>query len=154
MNTICACQLVPVAFSTTSFAEPLPFFVQLYEGKPAIVDTTPFRDWLNAKGLLFKPTTGMANDNNLRVRENPNLEAEIFGVLSKGDAVEVLDRTGIQDTIGDKTAYWYKVRRKSDGLEGWAFGGFIDVFGCHLIYGFGNTARARTQIVCFYALTL
>jgi len=89
--------------------------------------TTPFRDWLDGKGMLFHPTTGVVTDSDLRASENPNLEAEIFCILNKEDKVEVIDRSGINTQEGSITDYWYKIYRPSDGLEGWCFGGYLDV---------------------------
>ena len=91
-----------------------------------LLDTTAFRDWLDEKGYLFHATTAEVVDSQVRVRQNPNLEAKTYGYLNMGDAVEVLDRSGLKvkiDPYGEK--YWYKVKRKSDDLEGWAFGAFL-----------------------------
>ena len=92
-----------------------------------IIDTTEFRDWLLGEGLLFRPTTGVLTIGRVRVRQYPNLQAETFGYLEEGDNVEVLDRSGLEMTIGEMTDYWYRVRRMGDGLEGWAYGAFIDL---------------------------
>ncbi|MCF6334114.1 MAG: SH3 domain-containing protein [Spirochaetales bacterium] len=78
-------------------------------------------------GLLFKPTTGTANDSRVRIREYALLEAKHLGYLSTGDKLEILDRSGIKVKIGDMEDYWYKIRRPSDGMEGWSYGAFIDV---------------------------
>jgi len=77
--------------------------------------------------LLFTPTTGRCNDTRVRMREYPLLEAEHLAFLNNGDELEILDRSGIEVEIGDMKDYWYKVRRISDGLEGWSYGAFIDV---------------------------
>ena len=92
-----------------------------------LIDTTSFRDWLDENNLLFRPTTAVLNDSRVRVRENPNLEAQHLGYLNTGDEVEVFDRSGIKVQIGDMNDWWYKIRRKSDGLEGWAYGPFLDL---------------------------
>jgi len=78
-------------------------------------------------GLLFKPTTGIANDSRVRIREYALLEAKNLGYLTAGDKLEILDRSGIKVKIGDMEDYWYKLRRVSDGMEGWSYGAFIDV---------------------------
>ena len=108
-----------------------------------LLDTTAFRDWLDEKGYLFHATTAEVVDTQVRVRQNPNLEAKTYGYLNMGDAVEVLDRSGLKvkiDPYGEK--YWYKVKRKSDDLEGWAFGAFLKLA---KEQGDLNVAPARKQ---------
>jgi hypothetical protein len=41
--------------------------------------------------------------------------------------VEVLDRSGVKVQIGELNDWWYKIKRKSDGLEGWSYGPFLDL---------------------------
>lgn len=92
-----------------------------------VVDATPLREWLDGKGLLFRKTTGVVNAAEVRVRENPNLQAFVYGKLGKGDVVEVLDRSGIKEKIGNVEDWWYEVRRKPDGLKGWTYGAYVDL---------------------------
>jgi len=84
-------------------------------------------DVLDSLGLLFKPTTATANDSRVRIREWPLLDAKHLDYLTKGDKLEILDRSGIKVKIGDMEDYWYKLRRVSDGMEGWSYGAFIDL---------------------------
>ncbi len=91
-----------------------------------LLDTTAFRDKLDNMGYIFNPTTGIMNNSNVRMRENPNLQAQSLGYLQKGDKVEILDRSGIKVQIGNMNDWWYKVRTE-DGTEAWAYGYFIDV---------------------------
>lgn len=84
-------------------------------------------DVLDSFGLLFKSTTATANDSRVRIREWPLLDAKHLGYLTKGDKLEILDRSGIKVKIGDMEDYWYKLRRPSDGMEGWSYGAFIDL---------------------------
>ena len=76
-------------------------------------------------GLLYRPTTAVSTESRVRIRENPNLEAQTSGYLEKGDELDVTDRSGIKVQIGDMNDWWYKIKRKSDGLEGWAYGYFL-----------------------------
>ncbi len=78
-------------------------------------------------GLLFQETTGRANDSRVRIREYPLLDAQHLAYLSAGDELEILDRSGVKVVIDDMEEYWYKIRRLSDGQEGWSYGAFIDV---------------------------
>ena len=63
----------------------------------------------------------------MRVRENPNLEAQTFGFLEKEEALEVTDRSGVKVKVGELENWWYRVKRKSDGLEGWSYGAFLQL---------------------------
>ncbi len=85
------------------------------------------KEALDSLGLLFHPTTGTANDSRVRIREWPLLDANHLGYLTTGDKLEILDRSGIKVKIGDMEDYWYKIRRPSDGVEGWSYGAFIDL---------------------------
>ena len=49
----------------------------------------------------------------------------IIGVGSL-DRVEVLDRSGRRESIGEMNDFWYRVRSE-EGLEGWSYGYFIDL---------------------------
>jgi len=75
---------------------------------------------------LFHATRGVLNDSQVRVRENPSLQAGVLGTLSKADKVEVLDRSKIKTKIDKMNDYWYKVRA-ANGLEGWMYGAYIDL---------------------------
>jgi hypothetical protein len=72
------------------------------------------------------PTGGVLNAGRVRVRAFPTLGAEILGHLEQDDRVEVLERSGLRESIGDMNDYWYRIRRE-DGLEGWSYGHFIDL---------------------------
>jgi hypothetical protein len=69
---------------------------------------------------------GTLNDGGVRLRREAGTSAEILGKLAKGQQVNVLEIGETKETIGGQTAAWYKVRTK-DGLEGWAFGAFINL---------------------------
>jgi hypothetical protein len=92
----------------------------------AVVNTENFRRWLEREGHLFKPTRGVLNDSRVRVRTYPTLGAEIVGHLERGEWVEVLERSGLRESIGEMNDFWYRVRTE-DGLAGWSYGHFIDL---------------------------
>jgi hypothetical protein len=69
----------------------------------------------------------VANAGGVRVRQNANLEAQTLGMLERGDAVEVVDRSGVKEKIGGLEDWWYRVKRARDGLEGWAYGAYLDL---------------------------
>jgi hypothetical protein len=90
-------------------------------------DLKPLRDYLESRNWAFRPVAGVAKASGVRVREYANLGAETMGLLSTGDRLEALDRSGAKAQVGDQEAWWYKVRRASDGLEGWSYGAYIEV---------------------------
>jgi hypothetical protein len=92
----------------------------------AVVNTEVFRRWLVREGHLFAPTRGVLNDSRVRMRAYPTLGAEILGHLERGDRVEVLERSGLRESIGSMSDYWYRIRTE-DGLAGWSYGHFIDL---------------------------
>lgn len=76
--------------------------------------------------LLFHQTTATLNDDRVRMREWPLLDAQHVAFLEKDEEVEVLDRSGIKVQIDDMNDYWYKVKRV-DGQIGWTYGYFLDL---------------------------
>jgi hypothetical protein len=92
----------------------------------AVVNTEGFRRWLVQEGHLFVPTRGVLNDTRVRIRAYPTLNAEILGHLDRGDRVEVLERSGLRESIGEMRDFWYRIRTE-DGLSGWSYGHFIDL---------------------------
>ena len=59
--------------------------------------------------------TGKVNDNNIRMRKEPNTTSEIITNLYKNDSVEVLEKTGS----------WYKI--KYEGKVGYMRADLIDI---------------------------
>lgn len=104
-----------------------PYFVGRFDTGNHLFTIKGEHEALDELGLLFKQTTGRCNDSRVRMREYPLLEAGHLAFLNNGDELEILDRSGIEVEISDMKDYWYKVRRISDGLEGWSYGAFIDV---------------------------
>jgi hypothetical protein len=62
----------------------------------------------------------------LRVREQPSGQATVLSHIRLGAVMEVLSRSDAEDTIEDEKAYWYRV--DYDGLKGWVFGAYVEVF--------------------------
>jgi hypothetical protein len=91
-----------------------------------VVNTESFRRWLVREGHLFIPTAGVLNASRVRVRAYPTLSAETLGHLEQRDRVEVLERSGVRESIGEMNDFWYRVLRE-DGLTGWSYGHFIDL---------------------------
>lgn len=62
----------------------------------------------------------------LRLRDGPSIQDKALITLRGGYVVEVAKRSGIQDSIGDYTDYWYYINFR--GLRGWAFGHYLTMF--------------------------
>ena len=74
--------------------------------------------------------TGKVNDNNIRMRKEPNTTSEIITNLYKNDSVEVLEKTG----------NWYKI--KYEGKVGYMRADLIDITSGTI------TDTARKKRVC------
>lgn len=77
--------------------------------------------------LTAHSTWGVVTSNFLRLRERPSKQAVSLAGIPKGIIVEILSNTEIPETIEKETAYWYRVN--FDGLFGWVFGAYLEVFG-------------------------
>ena len=60
----------------------------------------------------------------MRVRKAPQVTAEEISRLKLGTIVNAIARSTNEDTIGDKTDYWYRVNLAT-GQPGWVFGGLL-----------------------------
>jgi hypothetical protein len=72
--------------------------------------------------------TGILNQSRVRIRKEPNLGGEQIGSLNKDQQVYILDKTSEIMKIGNMESVWYKIKT-FDGVEGWAYGYFIDLNG-------------------------
>jgi hypothetical protein len=97
-----------------------------YGYSPVVIDTTGLRDWLDNKGLLWHARRGNIKAMKVNAYQNANIEAEIIGTYASGASIEVIDKSGGQDTFDGVTDYWYKVK-SADGPEGWVFGGYLKI---------------------------
>ena len=62
----------------------------------------------------------------LRLREMPASEAGIVTTLWRGYILEVMSRSPAKSVVDDEEDYWYQVNY--DGLQGWVFGSYLDIF--------------------------
>jgi alpha-tubulin suppressor-like RCC1 family protein len=63
----------------------------------------------------------------VRVRGEANLQAATLGYMDLGDRVEVLEQSAQKAKVESMEAYWYRVRRLSDGLTGWSYGYYLEL---------------------------
>lgn len=81
--------------------------------------------FLNSVSVKFS-ARGIANDNDVMLRNSPDLKAQVVGRLKKDERVTIYFRTKEKMVIDQMQAYWYQVQLES-GIEGWAYGYFIDI---------------------------
>jgi Bacterial SH3 domain len=67
------------------------------------------------------------NNGPLRIRKASALAAEILGSVDTYEKVTILERTAKTQSVDGFDSYWYRIRTQA-GLEGWAFGGYLEVF--------------------------
>ncbi len=65
----------------------------------------------------------IANDTNLRVRDQPGVNTNIINVLNTGDRVRI---TGESETVDD--IVWWPIEGVDDpSIVGWTAGEFLDI---------------------------
>jgi hypothetical protein len=67
------------------------------------------------------------NQGLLRVRKAPDLTAAIVGSVDTYEKVTILERSARTQSIDGFDSYWYRIRTQG-ALEGWAFGGYLEIF--------------------------
>lgn len=76
--------------------------------------------------LTMRSEWGVVISDVLRIRAEPGQSAEILTHVRQGTLVEILSQTVKKESIEDQTGYWYQVNY--EGLRGWLFGPYIEVF--------------------------
>lgn len=62
----------------------------------------------------------------LRLRERSEIESRLITTLWKGYVLKVKSRSPEQVIVDGQQDYWYQV--SYDGLQGWVFGSYLEVF--------------------------
>ena len=81
-----------------------------------IIDTVKFPITIN----------GIMNDDNVRIREEPNLKSRTLGKVNKNDKVQILGSTVSTMKIENMDNKWYKILL-SDNSIGWIYGAYVDL---------------------------
>ena len=76
--------------------------------------------------LSIRKTWAVVKSPLLRVREEATSQSTVLSHIRLGAVMEVLTRSDTQDTVENETAYWYRIDYQ--GLKGWVFGSYIDIF--------------------------
>jgi hypothetical protein len=76
-------------------------------------------------GVLNTGDSAHVTGDYVRVRSGPTLEYRILGKVNSGTSVSILERSAEAEKIGDMDNYWYRIKIKETGLEGWMYGSFL-----------------------------
>ena len=89
---------------------------------------------------LDAPQAKITTVSAMRARRAPQITAEEIRRLKLGTVVSAIARSANQDTIAEKTDYWYRVNLPN-GDTGWLFGGLL------LDYNLGKRQEVLRQII-------
>ena len=76
--------------------------------------------------LSINSTWAVVKSALLRVREEPSNQATVLSHIRLGAVMEVLTKSDKEETVENDTAYWYRIDYQ--GLKGWVFGSYIEIF--------------------------
>ncbi len=76
--------------------------------------------------LSIRSTWAVVTSPLLRVREEPTNQATVLSHIRMGAVVEVLTKSDKEETVENQPAYWYRIDYQ--GLKGWVFGAYIEIF--------------------------
>ncbi len=76
--------------------------------------------------ITLETNWGLITSSHLRLRREPTLESDAISTLWRGYVLEILSQTPFMEEAEDMTDYWYRI--SYDGLQGWVFGGYLDIF--------------------------
>jgi len=76
--------------------------------------------------LSIRSTWAVVKSPLLRVRADPSNSATVLSHIRLGAVMEVLTRADREEIVENETAYWYRIDYQ--GLKGWVFGTYIDLF--------------------------
>jgi uncharacterized protein YgiM (DUF1202 family) len=76
--------------------------------------------------LSIRSTWAVVKSTLLRVREEATSQSVVLSHIRMGAVLEVLTRSDTEATIEGETGYWYRI--DYDGLKGWVFGSYLEVF--------------------------
>lgn len=71
-------------------------------------------------------TNGIMNDDNVRIREEPNLKSKTLGKLNKNHKVEIIGSTISTMKIENMNNKWYKILLSNNNI-GWIYGAYVDL---------------------------
>ena len=69
---------------------------------------------------------GLITSSHLRLREKPATDAKALSTLWRGSILEILSQTATMENVEGADGYWYRI--SFDGLQGWVFGGYLEIY--------------------------
>jgi hypothetical protein len=76
--------------------------------------------------LSIRSTWAVVKSPLLRVREEPSNSSVVLSHVRMASLVEVLTKSDKMDTVERESGYWYRIDYQ--GLKGWVFGSYIEIF--------------------------
>lgn len=81
---------------------------------------------LKAEDIKKTEKIGVVNVDNLRFRADNDIHSKTLRFLNKGAIVLILKKDNTRVKVGEMEDYWYQI--EYEGITGWVFGYFIDVY--------------------------
>ncbi len=78
------------------------------------------------RAITKKTNFAVITSSHLRLRTEPTISSRAVTILWKGYIMEILRKSDSRDFVEGKEDYWYLINY--DGLKGWVFGSYIDIF--------------------------
>ncbi|MBI9102815.1 MAG: SH3 domain-containing protein [Spirochaetales bacterium] len=76
--------------------------------------------------IRLETSWAIITSSHLRLRSEPSLESEAVSLLYRGYIMEILSQTPFTEVVEEKDDYWYRI--SYDGLQGWVFGGYLEIY--------------------------
>lgn len=76
--------------------------------------------------LSIRTTWAVVKSPLLRIREEPSNKSPVLSHIRMGAVVEIIAKSDKTDALEDEVSFWYRVN--FDGLKGWVFGTYIEIF--------------------------
>jgi hypothetical protein len=81
---------------------------------------------LKAEEIKKSEKVGVVNVDRLRFRSDNDIHSKTLRYLDKGTIVLIIMKDNMRVKIGEMEGYWYQI--EFEGITGWAFGFFLDVY--------------------------
>jgi hypothetical protein len=89
-----------------------------------------YTDYLDLPNDFNKPNQhtlrGVIRTNSVNLRKEPLLNSSVITNLTKGEIVEIIEKTDKKQKINNMNDYWYHLK-VDDNKSGWIYGYFLDI---------------------------
>lgn len=76
--------------------------------------------------LGIQTSWAVITSSHLRLRERPTQDSSAIITLWRGSVLEIVSKRNRKETVEGLSDYWYQINY--DGLQGWVFGGYLDLY--------------------------